>query len=81
MLERDDLHRLFARHYVPSTPADTIDGTGSEVEIMDGFAKAMYKVAGTVLVNCPPNAERDIAIRRLYDALVYADLSLLLGHY
>lgn len=29
------------------------------------------------MVNCPPNAERDIAIRRMHEALHYADLSML----
>jgi len=81
MMDKNDLYRLFTRYHVPSTPPEMIDGTGSDVEIMGEFAKMMHKVAGAVLINCPPNPERDIAIRHLYDALIYADLSLLLGDY
>jgi hypothetical protein len=33
------------------------------------------------MVNCPPNAKRDIALRRMHEALLYADLPLLLGNY
>jgi hypothetical protein len=36
----------------------------------------LHRAAGTILVNCPPNPERDIAIRHMYDALIYANLSL-----
>jgi hypothetical protein len=48
---------------------------------MEGFANVLCRAADTLMVNCPPNAERDIAIRRMHEALLYADLSLLLGDY
>jgi hypothetical protein len=82
MLERDDLGRLFqARHRI-FTPQETIDGQPDErLAVMEEFAKQLHHSAGTILVNCPENPERDIAIRRMHEALLYADLSLLLGNY
>lgn len=82
MLDRDDLNRLFVAKHRIYTPDETIDGAPDErLAIMEGFAKELYRAAGTLLVSCPPNAERDIAIRRMHEALLYADLSLLLGNY
>jgi hypothetical protein len=82
MLHRDDLDRLFVAKHKIYTPDDSIDGEPDErPAIMERFAKELYRTAGTLLVNCPPNAERDIAIRRMHEALLYADLSLLLGNY
>ena len=79
-MDRNDLHRLFAVRHRIFTPAETIDGAPDDrLAIMEGFAKELHHVAGLVLVNCPANAERDIAIRRLHEALLYADLSVLLG--
>lgn len=43
----------------------------------DDLNRELYRAAGTLLVNCPPNAERDIAIRRMPEALLYPDLPLL----
>jgi hypothetical protein len=82
MLERDDLGRLFqARHRI-FTPEETIDGQPDErLAVVEEFAKILHRAAGTILVNCPPNAERDIAIRRMHEAMIYAHLSLLLGNY
>ena len=81
-MNKDDLYRLFRKKYVPLSPLETIDGQPDErVAVMEEFANIIFKVAGTVLVNCPDNKERDIAIRRMYDALIYADLSLMLGQY
>jgi hypothetical protein len=81
-MDRDDLSRLFATRHRIFSPSETIDGAPDHrLAIMEGFAKMLYNVAGTLLVNCPANAECDIAIRRLHEALLYADLSLLLGNY
>jgi len=46
------------------------------IAVMQAFAKSLFRVGGEVIENCPPNAERDICIRKLYEALMYADLSL-----
>ena len=82
MLYKEDLNRLFRTKHRIYTPHETIDGAPDErLAIMEGFAKELYRAAGTLLVNCPANAERDIAIRRMHEALLYADLSLLLGNY
>jgi hypothetical protein len=82
MLYRDDLNRLFKAKHRIYTPDETIDGEPDErLAIMEGFAKVLCRAADTLMVNCPPNAERDIAIRRMHEALLYADLSLLLGNY
>lgn len=79
MLERDDLGRLFqARHRI-FTPQETIDGQPDErLAVMEGIARTLFHAAGSILVNCPPNDERDIAIRRMHEAMLYAFLSLLL---
>jgi len=82
MMDKADLSRLFALRHRIFTPNETIDGAPDErLAVMEGFAKELHHAAGTIMVNCPANAERDIAIRRLHEALLYADLSLLLGNY
>jgi hypothetical protein len=82
MMDRDDLRRLFAVRHRIFAPAETIDGAPDErLAVMEGFAKELHHAAGTILINCPANAERDIAMRRLHEALLYADLSVLLGNY
>lgn len=82
MLEREDLGRLFTARHRIFTPQETIDGAPDErLKVMEEFAKMLHRAAGTIVVNCPQNAERDIAIRRLHEALLYADLSVLLGNY
>ena len=82
MMDRDDLRRLFAVRHRIFSPSETIDGAPDDrLGVMEGFAKELHHVAGVVLVNCPANAERDIAVRRLHEALLYADLSVLLGNY
>ena len=48
---------------------------------MQEFARSMFLLSRTVIENCPDNAEREISIRKLYEALIYADLSLMLGNY
>jgi hypothetical protein len=82
MLDRDHLGRLFqARHRI-FTPQETIDGAPDErLAIVEELARMLHRAAGTILVNCPQNAERDIAIRHMHDAMIYAHLSLLLGNY
>jgi hypothetical protein len=82
MLHRDHLHRLFRSKHMICTPDETIDGEQDErLGIMELFATELWRVADTLMANCPPNAERDIAVRRVHEALLYADLSLLLGNY
>jgi hypothetical protein len=82
MLYRDDLNRLFVAKHRIYTPDETIDGAPDKrLVIMEGFANVLWRAADTLMVNCPENAERDIAIRRMHEALLYADLSLLLGNY
>lgn len=82
MMNRDDLGRLFAARHRIFTPQETIDGAPDErLKVMEEFAKMLHRAAGTIMVNCPPNAERDIAIRRMHEAMLYADLSVLLGNY
>lgn len=82
MLDRDNLGRLFTARHRIFTPQETIDGAPDErLAIMEEFARMLHRVAGTIFVNCPPNTERDIAIRRMHDAMMYAHLSLLLGNY
>jgi hypothetical protein len=82
MLDRNHLGRLFQARHRLFTPEDTIDGQPDErLAVIEEFAKILHRAAGTILVNCPPNAERDIAIRRMHEAMIYAHLSLLLGNY
>jgi hypothetical protein len=82
MMDRNDLHRLFAVRHRIFSPSETIDGAPDErLAVMENFAKLLHNAAGTIMVNCPTNAERDIAIRRIHEALLYADLSVLLGKY
>jgi hypothetical protein len=82
MLDRDHLGRLFTARHRIFTPHETIDGAPDErLAVMEEFAKVLHRAAGTIMVNCPHNAERDIAIRRMHEALLYADLSVLLGNY
>jgi hypothetical protein len=82
MMDRNDLHRLFALRHRIFTPEETIDGAPDDrLAVMEEFAHMLHRAAGTILVNCPANAERDIAIRRMHEALLYADLSVLLGNY
>jgi len=81
-MDKEDLRRLFVLRHRIFTPQETIDGAPDErLAVMEGFVKQLHHAAGLVLVNCPANSERDIAIRRLHEALIYADLSLLLGNY
>jgi hypothetical protein len=82
MMDKADLSRLFAVRHRIFTPDETIDGAPDErLAVMEEFANMLDRAAYTILVNCPANAERDSAIRRLHEALLYADLSLLLGNY
>ncbi len=82
MLHKDDLSGLFRAKHRIYTPDETIDGEPDErLAIMERFASVLWRAADTLMVNCPPNAEREIAIRRMHEALLYADLSLLLGNY
>jgi len=82
MMDKEDLSRLFASRHRIFTPQETIDGSQDErLGIMEDFARVLHNAAGTILINSPANAERDIAIRRIHEALLYADLSLLLGDY
>ena len=82
MLDENDLHRLFTLRHKILTPDETIDGEPDErLAVMEEFANMLDRTAYTILVNCPANAERDIAIRRLHEAMLYADLSMLLGNY
>jgi hypothetical protein len=82
MIDRKGLSRLFWNSHTPLTPEDTIDGEPDEDEkTMKEFAKSMYHIGYEILQKCPPNAERDICIRKLYEALIYADLSLMVGNY
>lgn len=82
MLDRDDLNRLFIAKHRIYTPDETIDGAPDErLAIMEEFAHVLHRAAYTLMVKCPPNAEREIAIRRMHEALLYADLSTLLGNY
>ena len=81
-MDDNDLHRLFLKSHTPLTPEETLDGEPDEcIALMKGFAKSLFRFASEVTDNCPPNAERDICIRKLYEALIYADLSLMLGNY
>lgn len=82
MMDKNDLYRLFTLRHGILTPDETIDGEPDErLAVMEEFARILHRAAGTILVNCPPNAERDIAIRRLHEAMIYADLSMLLRDY
>jgi hypothetical protein len=79
MLDRDHLGRLFKARHKIFTPQETIDGGPDErLAVMEEIARTLYHAAGTILVNCPPNEERGIAIRRMHEAMLYAFLSLLL---
>ncbi len=82
MIEREGLARLFWNSHTPYTPEDSIDGEPDErIAKMKAFAKTLHYFGYDILQLCPPNEERDICIRKLYEALIYADLSLMLGKY
>jgi hypothetical protein len=81
-MDDNDLYRLFLKSHTPLTPEETLDGEPDEcVALMRGFARSLHRFGSEVISNCPPNTERDICIRKLYEALIYADLSLMLGNY
>ena len=82
MIDWKGLSRLFWDSHTPWTPEDTIDGEPDErIAIMQDFSKTLHHFGYEILQKCPPNEERDICIRKLYEALIYADLSLMLGNY
>jgi hypothetical protein len=81
-MDNDDVHRLFMKCHAPLTPEETIDGEPDErIAMMSDFARTLSRFGYDVMRKCPPNAERDICIRKLYEALIYADLSLMLDDY
>jgi len=73
-MDKNDLHRLFTLRHQILTPDETIDGEPDErLAVMEEFANILHSAAYTILVNCPANAERDLAVRRLHEAMLYAD--------
>lgn len=68
-MNREELKSLFAQH----TP------TAEQTEVMVEIRKMAYNLAGTVLANSPSCAEQIIAIRRIHEGLIYANLAILSG--
>ncbi len=66
---KDSLKNLFAQF--PPTP--------QQQETVAGLRQLALKFAGTILVNTQPSAEQTIAIRRVWEALNYAELAVMLN--
>jgi len=68
-MTKEELKRLFARH----TP------TPDQLEVMQELRKTFYHAAGLILVNTVPSAEQTQAIRLCHEALMYANLAVVLN--
>jgi hypothetical protein len=68
-MTKDELKRLFASHSMN-------DG---QLETSTELRQRFYNLAGTVMLNTPVSPEQAASICKLHEALLYANLALVVG--
>jgi len=70
-MQPKEVKNLFKRQYPDVEQAAT----------MKEIRQMAYKLAATMAINSPANDEQTLAIRKVHEALMYFDLSVVIGNW